>query len=492
MLKSIVAPLIVVAAIWVATSTMTTYFISHIEQSHQDVIQDMVLTIEAVSDMQGLIWRLHSLVMAADEGVKAEAGKKLTALVAEFQTCLSKAEPSCTTQAEVESLREIRAGFAEYRKRLLTELSTGTDISPADDAQLRQLAREITNQCRRLHDINKELLTASTRDLASLVRKLNMARHLSAVIGPVVGGLVGYWISRRLHRSVAQISVSLDDVVGRLEHDVGRVVIQPSSSLPFVQQQVEAVALRIQGVLDELQEARYQVMAAERLAVAGELAAGVAHEIRNPLTSVKLLIQIAVQRGPEHRLDDKQLQVIQTEIARMEKTIQGLLDFAKPPRLHRVVHDVRDTMRRAINLVGGRARQHRITICEEFSTEQQTVDADPEQLHQVLVNLLLNAVEAMPEGGQIHIDVARDQQFGSQCRIVIHDSGPGIDPEVFPRIFEPFVSTKKDGTGLGLAVSRRIIDEHGGTIDAANQEGGGASFTITLPLSAVPLADAST
>lgn len=489
MWKTIVAPLILVAGIWVATSTVTTLFISHIEQSHQNSINDMILTIESISDMQGIIWRLHSLVMATDEQVKMNTTKKLSDLSAEFEACMREAEPSCTTQPEIVSLNKIRDEYRKYHKKLADSLSTEDDVSPTEDAQLRQLAREITSECRHLHDLNKKLLADSTEDRASLVRKLNIARHLSAIIGPVVGGLFGYWISRRLHRSVAQISVTLDDVVGRLEHDVGRVVIQPSASIPSLQQQVQAVAMRIQGVMDELQEARSQVLVAERLAVAGELAAGVAHEIRNPLTSVKLLIQMAVQRGPEHRLDDKQLQVIQSEITRMERTIQGLLDFAKPPHIHRVAHDLRDTMRRALNLITGRTRQQRITVSERFSPEPQTVDGDPEQLHQVIINLLLNAVEAMPEGGELFVEVGRDEQVASQCRMLIADSGPGISQDVYARIFEPFVSTKREGTGLGLAVSRRIIGEHGGTIEAANLNGHGARFTVTLPLSAIPLSE---
>jgi signal transduction histidine kinase len=487
MLKSIVAPLLVVACIWLATSTVTTFVIGHVEQSHQYSINNMVVTIEGVSDMQGLIWRIYSLVMASDEQSKGSVAEKLKDLAAEFETRVKKAEPLCETPAEIESLKKIRQGFGEYHRRLRSELASMADVTPAEDAQLRQLARDLTNECRHLHDINRGLLARSTEERTALVRKLNMARHGSAIVGPVVGGLLGFWISRRLHRSVAQISITLDDVVGRLEHDVGRVVIQPSASLPFVQQQVDAVATRIQGVLDELQDARYQVMAAERLAVAGELAAGVAHEIRNPLTSIKLLIQIAVQRGPDHRLDEKQLQVIQAEIARMEKIVQGLLDFAKPPRLHRVVHDLRDTIRRAINLVGGRARQQRVAVCEHFSHESQTVDGDPEQLHQVLVNLLLNAIEAMPDGGDLLIDIGRDRQFPSECRVMITDTGPGISGEVFSRIFEPFVSTKPNGTGLGLAVSRRIVQEHGGSIEAANLDGRGACFSVTLPLAPAPV-----
>jgi signal transduction histidine kinase len=139
---------------------------------------------------------------------------------------------------------------------------------------------------------------------------------------------------------------------------------------------------------------------------------------------------------------------------------------------------------RAVNLLDGRARQHRVRICEHFSATPQIINGDPEQVHQVLVNLLVNGIEALPDGGELRVEVGRDEQSSDSCRVVISDSGPGIPADVLPRLFDPFVTTKKDGTGLGLAISRRIIDEHAGTIEAENCAGGGARFTVRLPFGA--------
>ena len=222
--------------------------------------------------------------------------------------------------------------------------------------------------------------------------------------------------------------------------------------------------------------------APERLAAVGELAAGVAHELRNPLTSVKLLIQNAGRGDPNHALHGKRLEVVQNEIARMESTIQGLLDFARPPKIRRLTHNLRDTLDRALNLAAGRATQQHVIIHEQGSSEPVLINGDPEQLDLVFLNLLLNGIEAMPTGGTLTVSIEVEVGTPSICRVVFLDSGAGIDDAVMERLFEPFVTIKERGVGLGLAVSRRVIQEHGGRIEASNMPLGGAKFMVELPV----------
>jgi len=233
--------------------------------------------------------------------------------------------------------------------------------------------------------------------------------------------------------------------------------------------------------VDQLQQARRETLQADRLAAAGELAAGVAHELRNPLTAVKLLIQTAAERPAEQRLSAQQLHVILEQVIRMENTIQGLLDFARPPAMRRVRHDLRETLRRALNLVGGRARQQRVSVREDFSSVPVVVEGDPEQLHQVFVNLLLNGIEALPQGGQLEVSIWGPDQADGGCRVSVRDSGTGIPAAIMERLFEPFVTGKEGGTGLGLPVSQRIVRQHGGRLIAANRADAGAEFVVELP-----------
>ena len=149
-----------------------------------------------------------------------------------------------------------------------------------------------------------------------------------------------------------------------------------------------------------------------------------------------------------------------------------------------MTHDLRRTVQRALNLVEGRANQQQVNIVTECPDAPVMVDGDPEQIHQVLVNLLLNGIEAMPDGGMLKMTIHRDDGRPRTCRVTVSDSGSGIPPQILTRIFEPFVTSKEGGTGLGLAISRRIAEEHGGTLLAVNREEGGATFTLELPVSA--------
>jgi signal transduction histidine kinase len=264
-----------------------------------------------------------------------------------------------------------------------------------------------------------------------------------------------------------------------LEQFVGSVKISPSGELSEVQQQAREVASRIGHVVRELHQARSDAMRADRMAAVGELAAGVAHELRNPLTSLKLLIQAAAHRG--RPLTERQLHVLQDEIVRMENTIRGLLDFTRAPQIRRVRHDVRDTVRRALNLVQARAKQTSVSIIEDLSAECVMVDGDPELLHQVFINLMLNALEAMSNGGTLRVFVGHAPGDSHMCLVEVSDSGPGIPQDLLARLFEPFVSGKEQGYGLGLAVSSRIVREHGGKLSACNRAEGGAVFTLELP-----------
>ena len=491
MLKSIVAPLVVVIGLWVSASTITTHYIGRIETSYEQSHAENLTTIVAADAAQvtfwrlhGLVWKLQAVVREAPEPLLASLRKELQDRTDEFLVNLKNAESTCFTEPEKQCVKKIRLLFDSYTEHFKSRAGSPTNtefLTRAHDAERSQLVHGIADECQKLNELNAQLIATSARESAQMVRYLLAGRYITVIVIPLMGGIVGFWISRRLHRSVAKISVTLGDVAGKLGYEVGHLVVKPLADLPSLQEQVQGVAMQIQRVVDELQEARFQVMAVERLAVAGELAAGVAHEIRNPLTSIKLLIQMTAQRGSDRSLGEKQLQVIQGEIARIEKTIQGLLDFARPPRLDRTVHDLRDTVRRALSLLDGRARQQGVTICERLSTVPQAVNGDPEQVYHVLVNLLINGIEAMPDGGTLGVNVDRDEQFPGHCRIVVSDSGPGIRADVMPRLFDPFTTTKKDGVGLGLAISRRIIQEHEGTIEAANRPEGGAAIHGATP-----------
>jgi signal transduction histidine kinase len=317
---------------------------------------------------------------------------------------------------------------------------------------------------------------------------LNLVRIAFLIGGPALGIFTGLRIAMGLHESISQISVTLKDTSGRLDQEIGRVEISPSNDpddLSRLNRQVQSISARIMQVLTELQTVRHEAVRSERLAAVGQLAAGVAHEIRNPLTSVKLLIQTAALRSSTVQLDERQVHVLLQEILRMEETIQELLDFARPPLLRKVLHDVRDTARRALNLIQGRAMHQNIDVSARICDTALMVDGDPELLHQVFVNLLINGIESMVPGGRLDVSIGPDELKPEVCRFCVADVGSGISAETLSRIFDPFLTTKERGTGLGLAISRGIIQQHQGVITASNRLPAGALFVVELPLAPV-------
>ncbi len=488
MWRKVVAPAVLVSLVWIVGNSITNHYMHTVYDSHSRALAENVATIRAGWAMQDALWRLEAVAIEAAAKDPGETRIEVHELQSAFLQHLDDAERTSFTNEERILVKAVREHFAVYRNHVESRLEPfEPDRLPAAQAAEREktirLAHAVAEPCRRLTDLNERILTDSTARSARLSALMSVIRMAFLIAGPTVGLLCGLWIARGLRRSLSQISVTLKDATGDLDCTVGSVQVSTQDDLPALQQQVRAVAERIRQVMDELQESRRKAMRTERLAAVGELAAGVAHELRNPLTSVKLLIQTAARRQDGAALQDKQLQVARQEITRMENTIQGLLDFARPPQLHSVVHDLRQTVRRALNLVAGRARQQQVQIAEEFPETPAVVDGDPEQLHQVFVNLSLNGIEAMLEGGQLRVIVSADGNAAGMYEVVFQDTGPGIRQEILGRIFQPFVTTKEHGTGLGLAISRRIVEQHGGTLNAANRQQGGAAFTVALPLS---------
>ncbi len=247
----------------------------------------------------------------------------------------------------------------------------------------------------------------------------------------------------------------------------------------FVQAVANVVSTAMEWHRQEDRQRQRQYLRAEQMAAVGQVAAGVAHELRNPLTSIKGLVQVNLREAAGHRPLAEDLAVIEHEIRRMERTLRTFLDFARPPQPDRRRLDLTAVMDRVLALVGGRARKQGVSLRAHRPDAPARVEADQDQLLQLLLNLVLNALDAMPRGGAVEVDV-RPPRDG-HVEVHVRDTGPGIAPHILPRVFETFVSSKETGVGLGLPVSRRIAEDHGGTLSAYNLPEGGACFVLRLP-----------
>lgn len=296
--------------------------------------------------------------------------------------------------------------------------------------------------------------------------------------GAVAGLLAGYSVARSVALSIEQLGGSVQALAETLDDDSTRDDLRVAGLRELIAA-MGKISSQTAGVVSELEQSRDSAARSDQLAAVGQLAAGIAHELRNPLAAVKLLVDAAVEE--KRSLSDEDLLVTQEELSRINRMFASFLDFARPPTLRREHTDLSEVVGKVIDLVRPRAKVQDVLI-EFIPLDHMPVYADPQQLRQVFLNVMLNALDAQPGGGSINIDVRYDDHAESPSYAVrISDDGPGISPEVAETLFEPFISTKDTGVGLGLAICRRIVESHGGNIEVESLLDGGAQFSIYLP-----------
>jgi signal transduction histidine kinase len=516
-LFQVTAPALLPGLLLVGTCLLSAYSIHRLHSNLSSILSENVTSLQAALDLENSMRQLryHSFLYLMKP--TAASLRQIQQDEQGFQQALERAQTSANTETEQEHVRQIEAGFTRYKKEMARERAKVVRTGPIDD--LAELAthhpiRHIVDPCKELGRLNREQLERTSQQSYELSSQARLVLLLIGLGGPVGGLLCGYGIVRGLTRSITRLSVRVRDVVERLEEpkpsastpepldnqdiDLGSVTVAAEGDLGALDVQLQQVLRRVEEVTERLQRQHRDILRAEQLAAVGRLAAGVAHEVRNPLTGMKLLVEAGLRSAERSRqargvprapfLSEEDLRVIHGEITRLEETVQNFLTFARPPSLRRQLVDLREPVRRALDLVRARARQSGVSIELDLPERPVPVSLDVGQFTPVLVNLLLNALDAMPHGGGLRLR-AEEQSSPSEAerswRLSVCDTGPGIAPAMAGRLFTPFVSTKPAGTGLGLSLSRRIVEEHGGQITGANRapaDGGGACFTILLPL----------
>jgi two-component system, NtrC family, sensor kinase len=229
----------------------------------------------------------------------------------------------------------------------------------------------------------------------------------------------------------------------------------------------------------ELERSQAQLVQAEKLAATGRLAASIAHEINNPLQAIHNCLYLARKQTLTADKKLHYLNLAQEETERLITLVQRTLEFYRPSKGQSTATDVNHLIENVLALSNKQLEHGRIQVRAQLQPDLPPILGVPDQLTQVLLNLVINAIEAMPEGGELNLGTTIDAGW---LRIGVRDTGPGISPDKAAKIFEPFYTTKANGTGLGLAVSYGIIRRHGGRIEVEGAPGRGTTFTIVLPL----------
>ena len=229
-------------------------------------------------------------------------------------------------------------------------------------------------------------------------------------------------------------------------------------------------------------ETEKRIRESERLAHIGQLTTSLAHEIRNPLSSVKMNSQIILKNSHVSGNDQRRMEIIVQEISRLEKILDEMLDFAKPVKLHLESTALNGLLDDCLEIMEARIKEKELVVTKRYARKLPRIMVDRGKMEQVIINVLLNSIEVLAKGGRLEVFTQQRRKDGPALLCEISDDGPGISPEDLPYVFDPFFSNKKKGTGLGLSNVKKIIEAHGGTANLFNRKPRGTLVGLTLPL----------
>lgn len=234
--------------------------------------------------------------------------------------------------------------------------------------------------------------------------------------------------------------------------------------------------------MSQIYKMQEEILKTDRLAYLGEFSSTLAHEIRNPLAGIKTTAQAFNEELQEDDPRREYLDRIIKEIDRLNDLLRTFFSFAKPKRLNLALYNIRDIIKEVKGLLVKEAEKNGVTIKEIYAYSLPPIPLDFNQMQQVFMNLFLNALQAMPGGGELTVEVSRRNSRKGWIQISVNDTGHGIAPEHLPKIFDPFFTTKSKGLGLGLSIIHKIVEGHGGTIEVESFPGKGSIFTLKLPV----------
>ena len=290
------------------------------------------------------------------------------------------------------------------------------------------------------------------------------------------------------------LQIVLFNVIGYLTGLKAQNEKEEKSRYQNTAEQLEKTLQKIREQSVRIEEMEDQLRQADRLAVVGELSASLAHEVRNPLGSIRGIVDILKDELPTNKEMANFLNIMVQETERLNEVVENYLRFAGQKSSQVISFDIREIIKNTELLLANRARKNQITIKTRLPEKELPLTGVPGQLQQVLMNLALNSIQALPDGGEITIGVEQletnsqsgeetsDSKNTNEIRISISDNGKGISEPDIEKIFKPFYTTRQDGTGLGLAIVKRIIDQNNWRIEVESEINKGSIFSIYIPI----------
>ena len=369
-------------------------------------------------------------------------------------------------------------GQIEKYQELMSDVFTSPPRSAVSNRKAKaalEMGDEIIGKIEQIIAVTSANFNNQEREILRRIDQRKNILFMLVVIGPFFAIGLAFILVRGLTRPVK----SLLDATRRLKAgDLEHRIMGLRGEFGEVANSFNEMVASLKKQMQELQRT-------EQLRVCGEMAAGIVHEIRNPLAGMKVSIEVLLTELDIEERDRDVLVKVVDQIKHVELLMKNLLNYARPVAAEPVSVNVNKILEKTIyfiekhpSFVSGEARRQ---VIKELDHQLPEIVADPQQLQQVFFNILLNSVDAISEGGKITVATRYDQKIEAVA-VDLRDTGTGIPGDLMEKIFQPFFTTKGKGTGLGLAISKRIIEEHGGSIRVANQVSGGVVFTITLPI----------
>jgi signal transduction histidine kinase len=452
-----------------------TYQMGHLFSS---VIDPAVMGLQAAEELETALVRQKGLTTYYFLDGDPDWLKQLEQLKESFHVWLNKARGSAQTDDERSILNQIESEYIHYvyaRDQVIELYKAGKRKAGAERHwEVRKQFFAIQGLCDQYKEIQKEQIRQARVESRAQTRFIKGLTLVALPSVLVLGLVLAYILLNQILKPIRILSMES----GGMEMD---------SPLPMemtaLRERVHSLIENVDQTQSELEQSRAHLLQAEKLAMVGKLAAGVAHTIRNPLTSVNMRLFSLERSLKLSQTQREDFEVIAEEVRHIDTIVQNFLEFARPPKLKMQSISPSEVVDMALQLLRHRLESYGVQVELDRQHPLPEVKADPEQLKEVLINLLVNACEAMGEGGSILIreEEGVAEPLGRVVVIRVKDNGPGIPKSVRDKVFQPFFSTKEEGTGLGLSIAYRIVEEHGGWLSLKSREGEGTTFTITLP-----------
>lgn len=484
--SKILAGLSTLTALLMIGGGVTIFYTHRLHRFTSALLAEEIANLKTAQELEVILFRLRGLTLNYLIDNDLSRLETLEDDKRDFRAQLEVAKATKQSPAEEKILEAISTQFAAYENdhRTALELHRHGQIAEAR-AKLLHLSREgfdrLYAQCEAYVDANETGIFAMQQEVEWINRLVRWTMYGLASGGVLIGALVSWIIARGLMKPIYELVLKIRGAAGG--ELVERMNVAPNTELEELDSHVRRLIDRVSATTADLERHRQLLARADKLAALGKVSAGVAHEIRNPLTAVKMLLYALREdfAATDEKRDD--LAVIMKELERIERFVQNFLEFARPPDPRLAPVDLNVLSHETLALLAPRLRQNHIETSEVYDYNLGPISVDADQIKQVVMNLTLNAVEAMPQGGRLTISTqsAETAEKHPLAQINVSDTGNGIPTALLDNLFDPFVTGRAEGSGLGLAISQQIITKHGGWIEAKNNPTGGASFVVSLP-----------